>query len=195
MGLSIRAYARQRKSAGLTGGTDAAVRKAIKTGRITPEPDGTVDPAKADRQWARQTDPSMQRGEAARAKPPSQPVPKAALDSVRETLVDAGQAPDLEPGEATTIVDARLAREILTAQLLRVRLHREKGELVDRDRTVTAVFDLARRERDAWLNWPPRVAANMAAELGVDAHAMEQVLDRHLRDHLAQMAELKVDLR
>lgn len=42
MGISIRAYARQR------GVSDAAVRKAIKTGRITTEPDGTIDPAKAD---------------------------------------------------------------------------------------------------------------------------------------------------
>ena len=51
------------------------------------------------------------------------------------------------------------------------------------------VFDRARRERDAWLNWPPRVAANMAAELGVDAHRMEQVLDIYLRAHLTEMAE------
>ena len=42
MGLSIRAYARHR------GVSDAAVRKAIATGRITPEADGTVDPERAD---------------------------------------------------------------------------------------------------------------------------------------------------
>ena len=42
---------------------------------------------------------------------------------------------------------------------------------------------------------PPRVAANMAAELGVEAHALEQVLDRYLRAHLADMAEVKIDLR
>ena len=41
MTLSIRAYALQR------GVSDAAVRKAIKTGRITPEPDGKIDPEKA----------------------------------------------------------------------------------------------------------------------------------------------------
>ena len=57
------------------------------------------------------------------------------------------------------------------------------------------VFDLARRERDAWLNWPLRVAANRAAELGVDAHRMEQVLDIYLRAHLTDMAEVKIELR
>ena len=45
------------------------------------------------------------------------------------------------------------------------------------------------------LNWPPRVAANMAAELGVDAHRMEQVLDMYLRQHLTEMAEVQIELR
>ena len=45
------------------------------------------------------------------------------------------------------------------------------------------------------MNWPPRVAANMAAELGVEAHRMEQVLERYPRRHLADMAEVKVELR
>ena len=47
MGISIRPYARHR------GVSDAAVRKAISAGRITPEADGTVDPDRADAEWAR----------------------------------------------------------------------------------------------------------------------------------------------
>ena len=42
MGISIRAYARHR------GVTDTAVHKAIRTGRITPEADGTIDADRAD---------------------------------------------------------------------------------------------------------------------------------------------------
>lgn len=207
MSLSIRAYARHREALGLPGATDAAVRKAIKAGRITKNADGTIDPAKADAQWAGQTDPSMQRGEAAQAqaqasraassgKPAStRPVPQTALDSVHETLAEAGQDPDPAAGGAVTIVRAKLAREILTAQLLKVRLQREKGELVDRARAVALVFDLARRERDAWIGWPARVAANMAAELGADPHHVEQLLERYLREQLATLAEVKVELR
>jgi hypothetical protein len=70
-----------------------------------------------------------------------------------------------------------------------------KGDLVDRARATGMVFDLARRERDAWLGWPPRVAANMAAELGVEAHRMELLLDAYLRAHLAEMAEVRIELR
>lgn len=57
------------------------------------------------------------------------------------------------------------------------------------------MFDLARRERDAWLNWPPRAAANMAADLGSDAHKIEVVLDKYLRAHLMEMAEIRIELR
>ena len=49
MGLSIRAYAQHR------GVSHTAVAKAIKAGRISVEPDGKIDPAKADAQWARNT--------------------------------------------------------------------------------------------------------------------------------------------
>ena len=39
------------------------------------------------------------------------------------------------------------------------------------------------------------INANMAAELGVEAHRMELVLDRVLRAHLAEMAEVKLEFR
>ena len=47
MGLSIRAYARHR------GVSHVAVKKAIDSGRITPEADGTLDPQRADAEWAK----------------------------------------------------------------------------------------------------------------------------------------------
>ena len=49
MGLSIRAYARHR------GVSHVAVKKAIDSGRITPEPDGTIEPNRADLEWAQNT--------------------------------------------------------------------------------------------------------------------------------------------
>jgi len=88
-----------------------------------------------------------------------------------------------------------MANEVLKAQLQKERLKHEQAEVVDRAKATALVFDLARKERDAWIGWPARVAANMAAELGVEAHGLEQVLDRYLRDHLALMAEVKIELR
>jgi hypothetical protein len=50
MGLSRRAYA------ALRGVHESAVRKAIASGRITTEADGTIDAAKADAMWDASTD-------------------------------------------------------------------------------------------------------------------------------------------
>jgi hypothetical protein len=60
---------------------------------------------------------------------------------------------------AMTFMQARTANEVLKAQERRLRLQQMKGELVDRAKAVAQVFRLARDERDAWVNWPARVAA------------------------------------
>jgi len=51
--MTQRAYARHR------GVTHAAVQKAIAAGRITVEKGGTIDAAKADRDWSATTEPRM----------------------------------------------------------------------------------------------------------------------------------------
>jgi len=192
MGVSRRKYAEMR------GVSHTAVGKAIKSGRITPEPDGTIDPVKVDRQWATQTDPAKQRGPNTQAMgaAATKPVPRSAIDAVGATLSEAGAATDQTAGGVeVSFIRARLANEVLKAQTTKVKLAKMKGELVDLARATAIVFDLARSERESWLIWPPRVAESMAAELGVDPHQMEQVLDKYLRKHLVDMAEVKIELR
>jgi len=181
MGVSIRAYARHR------GVSHVAVLRAASAGRITLEADGSVDPAKADASWERSTEPKRESQTPAKLKP----VADAAVGSVRETLKEQG----LPASGNVTFVQARTAHEIAKAHLARLRLQRMKGELVDRPRASALVFRLAREERDSWINWPVRVAALMAAELGVEAHQMQKVLEAHVRSHLADLAEVKLELR
>jgi hypothetical protein len=193
MGLSIRAYARAR------GVSHVAVLKAIKAGRIPIEPDGAIDPGKADAAWARSTDPGRTKSRT-KAKPSPEtlkPVAEAAVGSVRETLKEQGlpASGPFDKGSGVTFVQARTAHEIAKAHLARLRLQRMKGELVDRARATALVFRLAREERDTWSNWPARVAALMAAELGIAAHPMQKALETHVRAHLAELAEVVPDLR
>ena len=173
MGISIRAYAKRR------GVSETAVRKAIKTGRIKLEADGTLDPAKADAQWDGNTDTAQQR-------PKQRPVPNEAIQSVRETVGESPLSSGLGSG-GTTFLQARTANEVLKAQTNKLRLARLKGELVDRSQAIAQVFKLARAERDAWLNWPSRVSATLAAELGVDPHALHTLLEREVRRHLEEL--------
>lgn len=195
MGLSRRAYAKHR------GVTENAVRKAIVSGRIELEPDGTIDPVKADLAWAKRTDPAQRRqsktgsSSVPRAEAPAEkikPVPVSAVEAVRDTLREAGEAPT---AGGMNYVTARTANEVIKAQERRLRLGKLKGELVDRVKATTTVFMLARRERDAWVQWPARVAALIAAELGIDAHRMETVLDKHVRQHLTELSDIRVELR
>lgn len=191
MGISIRAYAKAR------GVSHVAVLKAVKAGRIPIEADGSIDPTKADAAWERSTDPSKAKGKArpSKDKPRTperlKPVAETAIGSVRETLKEQG----LPSGGNVTFVQARTAHEIAKAHLARLRLQRMKGELVDRARATALVFRLAREERDAWANWPARVAALMAAELGADPHAVQKALEAHVRTRLAELAEVRPEFR
>jgi hypothetical protein len=185
MGLSIRAYARHR------GVSHVAVLRAATAGRITLEPDGTVDAAKADAAWQRTTEPGRDKPRPQKLKA----VADAAVGSVRETLKEQGLPVSGPEGGGVTFVQARTAHEIAKAHLARLRLQRMKGESVDRARAMALVFRLAREERDGWVNWPARVAALMAAELGVEAHPMQKVLETHVRSHLADLAEVRPEFR
>jgi hypothetical protein len=170
------------------GVSETAVRRAEKAGRIGREADGAWDLARVKAAWARNTD----RGQQRRHHGAMKPVPEAALGAVRDTLRESG-----EPVSAggMTFMQARTANEVLKAQERRVRLQRMKGELVDRAKAVAQVFRLARDERDAWVNWPARVAAMMAAELEVDAHKLHTVLERQVREHLGELTEVRPSLR
>ncbi len=181
-GVSERQYAAR---AGISRG---AVQKARAAGRLALFADGSIDATASDARRAEATDPARRRpGDA----PGVKPVPAAAVGSVRETLKEQG----LPASPRVTYVEARTAHEIAKAHLARLRLQERKGELVDRARATALVFRLAREERDAWVNWPARVAALMAAELGVEAHPMQKVLEAHARAHLAELAEVRTDFR
>ena len=95
------------------------------------------------------------------------------------------------PGGGTSLLQARTVNEVVKAQTNKVRLARLKGELVDRPQAIAHVFKLARTERDAWLNWPARISAQMAATLGCDAHAMHVALEAAVREHLQELGELR----
>ncbi|HBG97685.1 MAG: hypothetical protein JKP98_23335 [Rhodobacteraceae bacterium] len=195
-GMSERQYAAH---VGLSRG---AIQKAKAAGRLVLHEDGSIDAAASDRLRADATDPSKTRKTAA---PKLKSVPEAAVSAVGDTLKEQGMAAPVTGG-GTTFLQAKTAHEVLKAQERRIRLAKLKGELVDRDRATSLVFRLAREERDAWVNWPARVAALMAAELTVscseavghevtiETAAMQKVLEAHVRAHLEELAQPRIAL-
>jgi hypothetical protein len=161
MGVSKRAYAK------LKGISESAVRKAVKTGRLTPLADGTLDPAVTDQQWRQNTNQRM------------------------DTHAHTNTSEPVKTPTSGSLLQARTASEIVRAQTGKVRLARLKGELIDRNQAIAQIFKLARTERDAWINWPARVSAEMAASLNVDAHKMHITLESAVREHLQELGALQ----
>jgi hypothetical protein len=183
--MSERAYAAH---AGISRG---AVQKARTSGRLVLHADSSIDAAASDARRAQATDPAMQRG---RQRSLLRPVPQAAVGAVSETLREQGlPAPSAAGG--MTYLQARTANEVLKAQERKMRVQKLRGELVDRARATALVFRLARQERDAWAGWPARIAAMMAADLGIGAHRMQSVLETHVRQHLGELSDVRPDLR
>lgn len=187
MGVSMCEYARQR------GITEGAVRKAIKSGRISKEPDGTIDVERADKAWLANT--SAPRLDVPESNQPQQkqliPVPKSATDITRDTLAKHGQA--LAEDDAITYHHAKEANEILKNELIRLDVDVRKGKLIDRQKVYDHIFQLARQERDAWLAWPTRIANQLAAEEANlnDPSCLQLLLERYVRDYISELGDIR----
>jgi hypothetical protein len=162
--MSRAAYARHR------GCDPREVRRALAAGLIHLERDGSIDPVRADREWAAGVNPAS-------AKKPGM--------KRRETT--------LSRSASTTFTEARTRSELAKAAMATIRVREREGELVNRPRAVEVISALARAERDAWQSWPARVSALLAAELKIEPHALEVVLERAVRDHLAALADIDVE--
>jgi hypothetical protein len=126
------------------------------------------------------------------------PAPLHATVPVAEVLHatpddEEDDAPDdaevIVDGEAMPLGKAKALKETDLARLRRLEFEVKSGRLVDADAAKKAVFDLSRQDRDSWTNWPSRVSPLIAAELGVDQVKLAVVLEKYVRDHLAERAQ------
>ena len=159
MGLSRRAYAKRR------GCSDKTVRNAIEDGRIKDAllPDDTIDPEKADALW-----------DANSSRSPEE----------TESGSSAGNGKGV-----TDLTRVRIGKLKLDSQKAELTIGQMRGELVDRETALRAVFAFFRRQRDQLEAWPARVAPLMAAELGVDQGIMLRILEEYVDEHLRELSK------
>ena len=143
MGLSIRAYARHHRRVRCGGA------QGHRCGtRITPEPDGTIDPSAADREWARN---SLRRAmEASRAVKHLQ-------------MAESSVYPARVTGQRHFQQAALRCCRLFVPSTKCSRQNSKRVGLAEEGNWLTApkpwrIFHLARIGRDAWLNWPARVS-------------------------------------
>lgn len=82
---------------------------------------------------------------------------------------------------------ARLARAQADAQE-RKNLEAD-GQLIDMDLAGEVFFETARQSRDAWTNWPSRVAPLLAAELQLPIATLLAGLEEHVHRQLVALGD------
>ena len=160
--VSIREYARQ------TGVQHTTILKRVSSGKLTLV-DGKVDPDRANAEWALKRDDSQIRKPAAAAAfTPPEPVART----------------------GPSYADLLRAEKAIKIRQAEMSLRYREGALVDRAAVQRAVFERGRSERDALLNLPNRISANLAAKLGCDERILRTELEREIREHLTGRAAI-----
>ena len=91
------------------------------------------------------------------------------------------------------IEEAKARRISALAEKAELGAGKLRDELIDRHKVLEAVQEMAQAERDAILAWPARAAPILAADLGIEQHALQAALDASLRAHLTERAEATLE--
>ena len=179
MSMSLRAYARHR------GVALSAVQKAIASGRIHPEPDGSIDPIKADAQWDRHTrtaQPTTPRVTTARPPPVAQHASQPAAPPPMPQASDDARGVDYHK--------ARAVRETYSARLAKLEFEERTGKLISKDEVDIKYFQLARQLRDRMQQIPRKVAPEIVALVVADpdVRGVTDILDVAIREALEDLA-------
>ena len=134
MGITLADYARHRKV------SYQAVYQALLSERIHKEPDGTIDPEKADADWEQNTNPAQRRKR-------------------RRNVAD----PD-DIAVTSSYNKAKAYREACAAKLLKLELEEKEGKLLSADEVKKAWFNTLRLVRDRMLGLPDRLSHVFASE-------------------------------
>ena len=151
-----------REAARRLGVSDTAIHKAERAGRIAREPDGQWDIDKTRRRLVETADPA------------------------RSPLANGGGGGSTE---GTPFARLKVAQLALKVEAQRLSLDETKRRLVDVTEANAALDEIGSTMRDALLNWPARVAGLIAAEISVDPHLLQTILQSHINDLLTEAAD------
>jgi len=103
--------------------------------------------------------------------------------------VAPGRSPLAQPAETTALGRLTLARLALNVDAQRLALDQAKGKLVDIETANHRIDEIIAGMRDAVLNWPARVAGQIAADIGRDPHLVQTILQEQMHALLHEVAD------
>lgn len=113
----------------------------------------------------------------------------AVVDDVGDELEDTARKIILTEGADLTREEAARVRENYMALLAKLQYEKDSGQTIELVAAEEILFNAFRQQRDAWMNWPSRVAPLMAADLDVPADRMTEVLIEHVHKHISVLGE------
>jgi hypothetical protein len=144
LGVSIRAYARTR------GCTEGAVRKAIASKRITTLADGSIDPERANQEWAKNTF-------------AGQTVHSAKPTAAPERVAPAHEPPSPSGDPVTAYLRARAVKENFAARTAQLEYEERAGKLIPAVRASEYASSFSSIVKDGLMALPDRLAPMLAA--------------------------------
>ena len=120
---------------------------------------------------------------------PTPPVVNDRDDNDLPSLENIAKDFILENGAELSLDEARRVKENYLALLTKLEFQQKDGQLIEMTVAEEVLFNAFRQQRDSWLNWPSRVAPLMAADLGVPADRMTEVLIEHVHKHISVLGE------
>lgn len=120
---------------------------------------------------------------------PTPPVVNDRDDNGLPSLENIAKDFILENGAELSLDEARRVKENYLALLTKLEFQQKDGQLIEMTVAEEVLFNAFRQQRDSWLNWPSRVAPLMAADLGVPADRMTEVLIEHVHKHISVLGE------
>ncbi|CAI1576936.1 Uncharacterised protein [Serratia proteamaculans] len=161
----------------------------IKAGKYIVLDDDLIDVEASDANRFQYRDASDPRIHNAKSKKSSVPKPDKDVSEINERAQAIYDG--LISGETAIrpIEQSRAMKEHYLAELARLEHLQKDEQLIEMAVAEGVLFDCFRAQRDSWLNWPSRVAPLMAADLGVPADRMTEVLVEYVHNHITSLGE------
>jgi len=172
MGISLRAYAR------LRGCSLTAVQKAITSKRITPLPDGTIDPERANQEWAKNTF-------------AGQTVHRAQAAAREERASQTHEPPTATGDPVAQYLRARAVKTSFEARTAQLEYEERAGRLIQAVRASEYAATFSAIVKDGLMAMPDRLAPMLAAV--DDEKAIHRVLTAEVSALLRKVSKAVSD--
>ncbi len=187
----------RREFARLEGCDEKQVRRALERGLLVATTEGKLDRAQVGSGWRKPRVDSKDLPASRRADIPANTANVRTQMSAPEPVGEkVDGVPVVQSAEGASLKRAVAHKEDFAGRLKELEYRHKAGELVELEVARQVLFTEFRAARDAWLNWPTRYAALIAAELGIDeADRLAEVLTSYVHKQLQSLGTPRGEFR